>query len=108
MMQRTDSVERTAAAPDLLHLARQRDRVGPVIPAGQREHTNTHIHMRVMRRTNIPRGVARGKIMYTCIPRDRACALGGLVAKLSRTVISIVMVRVCLEKGRTVITMLHG
>jgi hypothetical protein len=38
MMQRTDSVERTATAPDLLHLARQRDRVGRVISAGQREH----------------------------------------------------------------------
>jgi len=38
MMQRTDSVERTATAPDLLHLARQRNRVGRVISAGQREH----------------------------------------------------------------------
>lgn len=63
MMQRTDAVEGAAAAPDLLHLARQRDRVGRVIPAGQRERENT---IRIQ------------SVQQKITPADRGRALGAL------------------------------
>lgn len=40
MVQHTASIKRTTTAPDLLHLVRQRDRIGSVIPEEPRENVS--------------------------------------------------------------------
>lgn len=69
MVQRTDSVEGAAAAPDLLHLARQRHRVGRVIPAGQERNARARAGLR----EESNRAADRARI-YRCYPDMTACA----------------------------------